>query len=281
MRETYSSCAAATLTAMADIDRLCTDLYDEHADLDNVVVGLGPELWDTPTPAEPWTVRDQISHLAFFDEHAALAVVEPGRFEEGLANIAADPQTFMDAPIEMGRALPEDEVLAWWRGARTQMLRSFWDADPSRRVPWFGPPMSLASFISARLMETWAHGQDVVDALGAEREPTDRLEHVCHLGVRARRNSYAARGMEFPGGDVRVELTSPSGAVWSWGESDTDLVRGSALGFCLVVTQRRHLDDTDIESTGPLAAEWLSIAQAFAGPPGPGRTPGQFATGQG
>lgn len=265
---------------MVDIDRLLTDLYDEHADLDTVVVGLDPQLWDTPTPAAPWSVRDQISHLAFFDEHATLAVAEPARFEANLATIAEDIQGFIDAPIEMGRALPETEVLNWWRGARTQMLRAFWDADTSVRIPWFGPPMSFASFVSARLMETWAHGQDVVDALGAEREPTERLHHVCHLGVRARRNSYAARGMDFPGGDVRVTLTSPNGDTWTWGESETDVVSGPALDFCLVTTQRRHLADTSLDVRGPLAQEWMSIAQAFAGPPGTGRTPGQFSSEQ-
>lgn len=261
---------------MVDIDTLCTDLYDEHASVDDLVVGLDEPTWDLPTPAEPWTIRDQISHLAFFDEQAALAVLEPDRFTANLTKAAEDIDAFMDAPLDFGRALPGNEVLSWWRGIRTQMLRGFWAADPTVRVPWFGPPMSLASFISARLMETWAHGQDVVDALGVEREATDRLKHVCHLGVRARRNSYAAQGREFPEGDVRVELTAPSGATWSWGEDQENVVRGSAEDFCLVVTQRRHLDDTDLGVTGPLATEWMSIAQAFAGPPGPGRSPGQF-----
>lgn len=261
---------------MVDIDTLCTDLYDEHASVDDLVVGLDEQTWDIPTPAEPWTVRDQISHLAFFDEQAALALLEPDRFNESLTKIAEDIQGFMDAPLEFGRALPAIEVLHWWRAARTQMLRGFWAAEPGGRVPWFGPPMSLPSFISARLMETWAHGQDVADALGVEREHTDRLKHVCHLGVRARHNSYAANGREFPGGDVRVELTSPSGDTWAWGEDVGNLVRGTALDFCMVVTQRRHLGDTTLEIEGPLAEEWMSIAQAFAGPPGPGRSPGQF-----
>ena len=261
---------------MVDIDALCTDLYDEHASLDELVLGLEDDAWDRMTPAEPWAIRDQISHLAFFDEQATLAVSEPDRFNANLATIAEDVQAFTDAPLDFGRALPPSEVLSWWRGARTEMLRAFWAADPSVRVPWFGPPMSLASFISARLMETWAHGQDVADTLEVERESTDRLKHVCHLGVRARRNSYSAHGREFPGGDVLVELKSPSGEVWSWGEDDANSVRGSALDFCLVVTQRRHIADTDLEIAGPLAEEWMSIAQAFAGPPGPGRSPGQF-----
>lgn len=261
---------------MVDIDRLCTDLHDEHASVDDLAVVLDDQTWDVPTPAEPWTIRDQISHLAFFDEQAALAVVEPDRFNANLAKIAGDIQGFMEAPLEFGRALPASEVLGWWRGARTQMLRSFWAVDRGERVPWFGPPMSLASFISARLMETWAHGQDVADALGVERDATDRLKHVCHLGIRARHNSYAANGLEFPGGDVCVELTAPSGETWAWGEDPVNIVRGTALDFCLVVTQRRHPADSTLEIHGPLAEEWMSIAQAFAGPPGAGRAPGQF-----
>ena len=71
--------------------------------------------------------------------------------------------------------------------------------------------MSAVSFATARLMETWAHGQDVVDALGAHREPTDRLRHVAHIGVRARPFSYVTNGREMPEGEVRVELRSPVG----------------------------------------------------------------------
>jgi uncharacterized protein (TIGR03084 family) len=123
-------------------------------------------------------------------------------------------------------------------------------------------------------METWAHGQDVADALGVTRRPTARLRHVAHLGVRARPFSYVVRGLEVPAEAVRVELTGPSGERWEW---DTDapagLIEGPALDFCLVVTQRRHLADTALTVRGAAASEWLAIAQAFAGPPGAGRPP--------
>jgi uncharacterized protein (TIGR03084 family) len=108
-----------------------------------------------------------------------------------------------------------------------------------------------------------------------EREPTDRLKHISFLGYRARPFSYSTRGMPEPKGEVRLELRGPQGDEWTWGEG-TDVVQGDALDFCLVVTQRRHRDDTDLVAKGPLAEEWLSIAQAFAGPPGEGRKPGQF-----
>jgi len=131
--------------------------------------------------------------------------------------------------------------------------------------------MSPASFATARLMEYWAHGQDVADALGQQRTPTDRLRHICHLGVRTRGFSYAVRGMTPPEKDVYVALTGPSGDEWTWGDAAaSDRIEGSAHDFCLVVTQRRHVDSADLTVTGDAAREWMSIAQAFAG--GPTRT---------
>jgi uncharacterized protein (TIGR03084 family) len=85
------------------------------------------------------------------------------------------------------------------------------------------------------------------------------------------------RGRQAPEAPVRVDLIAPSGAVWTWGPQDAaDRVSGPALDFCLLVTQRRHRDDLDLRVEGPVATEWASIAQAFAGSPGPGRKPGLF-----
>jgi uncharacterized protein (TIGR03084 family) len=260
---------------MPNLAQICSDLEEEHRSLDEIVAPLPEESWDTPTPAEGWSVRDQISHLTFFDEEGTQAISDPDGFARRLEHAARDVDRYMNDPLERGRAMAPNEVLEWWRGARSTMLEAFRSADPDRRVAWYGPPMKPASFISARLMETWAHGQDVVDALGIRRAATDRLKHICFLGFRARPFSYVAHGMEQPTTGVRVELTGPSGDLWEWGEGE-DVVRGPAEDFCLLVTQRRHLEDTDIETTGDAAAEWMSIAQAFAGPPGAGRRPGQF-----
>jgi uncharacterized protein (TIGR03084 family) len=260
---------------MPNLARLCSDLEAEHRSLDEIVRTLDEGDWDRPSAAEGWSVRDQISHLAFFDEAGTQAVTDPTAFTAGLDAITRDPVSFMEDPLIKGRAMPTGEVLDWWRQARSGMLAAFADVDPDVRIPWYGPPMKPASFISARLMETWAHGQDIVDALGIGRAPTDRLKHIVHLGFRARPNSYAARGLPLPDEPVRLEVRGPDGDLWTYGEGD-DVVRADALDFCLVVTQRRHLDDTNVETVGDLAAEWMSIAQAFAGPPGSGREPGQF-----
>ncbi len=231
-----------------------------------------------PTPAEGWSVRDQISHLAFYDEQAELSTRDPEGFAAtSLAALAGDdPYGFLNSHLDTGRGMAPQDLLGWWRAARASVIEIFREVEPGRRLGWFGPPMSAASFISARLMETWAHGQDVVDALGAQREETKRLKHIAHLGVRARSFSYSAHGRPMPDGDVYVELDAPGGGVWAWGEPGEDMVAGPAQDFCLVVTQRRHPSDTELVASGERATEWISIAQAFAGPPGSGRATGQF-----
>ena len=263
----------------ADLVSLRADLVAEHADLDRLVAGLAEPAWDTPTPAEGWSVRDQVSHLAYFDDRATLAVTDPDAFAGHLAEVLADVTAGMGRPVLEGRRLRPAAVLDRWRGGRERMLGAFARLEPSRRIPWYGPAMGAASFISARLMETWCHGQDVADALGAGRVPSHRLRHVAHLAVGARPFNYASHGLPLPDTGVRVELAAPGGATWSWGEPEwTDLIRGDAVEFCLVATQRRHRADTGLRVEGPLAEEWIGIIQAFAGPPGAGRRPGQFAT---
>jgi uncharacterized protein (TIGR03084 family) len=168
------------------------------------------------------------------------------------------------------------ELLQRWREDREHLVRVAIEIDPSTRVLWYGPPMAARSFITARLMETWAHGQDVADALGVTRRPTRRLKHVAHIGVRARPFSYSIHSMPVPDTDVAVRLTGPDGEMWEWGESLSDVVSGPALDFCLVVTQRRHVADSRLQIEGDAAVEWMGIAQAFAGGIGEGRRAGQF-----
>jgi uncharacterized protein (TIGR03084 family) len=266
---------------MTTLPDLLADLEDEVADLRRLVAQLSPDApeWDWATPAEGWAVRDQISHLAFFDEAGRTAMVEPEIFVKAAELAMAREGDPMEEHLAIGRAMDGGELLAWWDAAHRGMMEAFADADPTVRVPWYGPPMGVLSFISARLMETWAHGQDVADTLGHVREPSHRLRHVAHLGVRARPFSYLVRGREAPPGRIDVVLAAPSGEPWQWqigeavdGEAPS-VVQGAALDFCLVVTQRRNVADTALEARGALAVDWISVAQAFAGPPGPGRPP--------
>jgi len=257
------------------MDLICDDLAAEHSVLDALVAGLDESQWELATASPGWSIRDQVSHLWFFDQRALLALNDPDEFAADAERLMASGGT--EASVAPGRAITAAELLEAWRRDRSLLIDAARRVDASTRVPWYGPAMGARSFITARLMETWAHGQDAFDALGIATLATERLRHVAHIGVRARPFSYAIRHLAMPDTDIHVALATPSGDTATWGSpAAADSVRGPLLDFCLVVTQRRHRADTALDISGSAAEEWMSIAQAFAGEPGPGRQPGQF-----
>ncbi|MYT22754.1 TIGR03084 family protein [Streptomyces sp. SID7760] len=261
--------AAAVLAVFAD-------LREEGLALETLVRDLPDAGWAEPTPAPGWTVAHQIAHLHWTDRAALISVTDPEGFTALVEEAVKSPDSFVDEGAEEGAALAPAELLARWRAGRGALDAALAAASPDTRFPWYGPPMKAASMAGARLMETWAHGQDVADALGVRRTPTARLRHVARIGVRARDYAFAVRGLPAPAGEFRVELAAPDGGeTWSYGPPQAaDRVTGPALDFCLLVTQRAHRADLDVTATGPGADRWLDIAQAFAGPAGPGRAPG-------
>jgi uncharacterized protein (TIGR03084 family) len=256
----------------ASLDELVADLVAEHDALEAVLAPLGPPDWATPTPAEGWTVAHEVAHLTYFDGTAAGSITDPAGFvadrDRLLSEALSGAATLDELTIGELMALSPTELLEAWRSACARLVAAAATLGEGDRVEWYGPSMSARSFLTARIMEVWAHGQDVVDAVGAIRPTTDRLRHVAQLGVITRGWSYAVRGSEAPSDEVRVELTSPSGAVWAWGPPGApESVTGDAEDFCLVVTQRRHVDDTGLEVTPGAARDWMLVAQAFAGGP--------------
>ncbi|RLK61686.1 TIGR03084 family metal-binding protein [Actinokineospora cianjurensis] len=251
---------------MIELSVLLADLRAEGAELDALVAELPEREWARATPAVGWTVAHQVAHLAWTDERALLAATDPVGFAAELAGIT---ERFVDDGAEQGARLEPAELLARWRDSRSKLAEALAGADG--KLPWYGPPMSAASMATARIMETWAHGGDVADALGVPRTPTPRLRHVAHIGVRTRDFAYLVRGLPVPDAQFRVELVGPDG-VWTWGPTAAEQrVTGPALDFCRLVTQRVHRDDTGLVAVGQDAEVWLGIAQAFAGPPGAGR----------
>jgi len=259
------------------MEQICNDLAMEQQELDAVVANLDEAGWKTMTPSEGWDIKEQIRHIAYYEDRARLAASNQEAFKEWFAEMVQEPDKMTRHVETTGKDLTGAGTLNWWREERRALLEILGKMDRKTRLAWYGPPLSAMSFATARLMETWAHEQDILDALGIERKPTERLRHIAHLGVSTLRWSYANREMEVPDATVRVELTGPSGDMWSWGPEDVkDMVKGPAQDFCLVVVQRRHAADTNLIVTGETAQQWMSIAQAFAGPPTEGRKPGIF-----
>ena len=256
------------------LERVLADLSAEGDELEAVVTPLDEDGWRTPVPAEGWDIATTIVHLAWTDECAIAAGTDKQAWDALVMDAFADPNGFVDTEAFKGAEASGAEILARWRAGRPALVRMLRAYPEGQKLPWYGPPMSPASMGTARFMETWAHALDVADALGVTLEPTDRLKHVAHLGVRTRNYAYVNRGLEAPSEEFRIDLVSPSGEQWSWGPEDAaQTVTGPAYDFCLLVTQRRHRDDLELVAVGQDADAWLDIAQAFAGPSGEGRAP--------
>lgn len=253
---------------------LLVDLDAEREVLVSLLAGRSERIWDSETPAPGWSIRHQIAHLAFFDHAAALSIGAPDAFAGERRAADTDPEAYGSAVLEPYLAMTGPRLLESWASAGAQFAEVAAQAPPKLRAPWYGPSMTVPSMVTARIMETWAHGQDVADSLGASRPETPRLQHIARLACLARPNPYLVRGLEPPESSIRVELTTAGREKWTWGDTSADqTVRGGILDFCLVMTRRRHVDDTGLEATGADAEEWLRIGQAYAGDPGVGRSP--------
>ena len=248
------------------VNAMIADLASEHDSLDQVVADLDVSTWQLTTDSPGWTIADQISHLQFFDERAALAMNDPDAFGIDRQHLISSAPR--DLSVELGRQVSAGELLDAWRHSRRALIETAMKVDPTVRVPWYGPSMAVKSFLTARLMECWAHGHDVAEAVGVQRSPSARLKHVAHIGVGARAFSLLINQLPEDSRPIRVELTAPGGELWTWGDETSDQrVLGEALDFCLVVTQRRALSDSQLTVVGDSATTWMCIAQAFAGAP--------------
>jgi len=250
---------------------LLDDLTAEWAELDEWLEDADP---GRATPAEGWSIGDQVSHLAFFDDREYEAITDPDGFRASLAALLSngDLTALERDHLARGRSMGPAELRKWLAHSRRRMVDAFRTVGPATRLPWYGPDMSARSGATARLMETWAHAQDVADALGVTRVPSLRLRHVAHLGVVTFGWSHVNRGETPPDRAPTVELVSPDGGTWEWNPDGDGAVRGSALDFCLLVTQRRNRRELDLVAEGTTADHWLDIAQAFAGPATEGRS---------
>lgn len=257
---------------------LCAELRDEYVELANLIEGMSAAQWQLKSRFYGWTPFDEISHLLFFDERGLLAATDADAFAADTAEIArqmAKGREISAIARDCYGMLDGNALAAQWRACFEKLVTILATLDPKARLPWYGPQMSARSFATARMMETWAHGQDVYDVLGKRRIPTARLKHISHIGVTTFGWTFVNRKLPVPEVAPCIKLQAPGGEEWIWGEPSTsDFVSGSAEDFCLVVTQRRNVVDTALQYGGS-AAQWLPIAQCFAGPPADPPQPGE------
>ena len=255
-----------------DLEAALEDLAAEGDYLDGVITGHHAD-FDAPSASPGWSIGHQIGHLIWTDRVSTLACRDKSGFARQAEAFGADPERTIDAGAVMEASGSVGDVLSSWRSARSGLIEALRSVPAGYKIPWFGPSMTPSTMASVRIMETWAHGLDITDVLHVSPSATNRLWHIADLGVHTRDFAFSLHGLRSPSAPFRIELEAPSGETWSWGPAGaSDRITGSALDFCLLVTQRRHRVDLELTATPGTAASWLPIAQVFAGPAGAGRS---------
>jgi len=258
-----------------------SDFLDQSEDLCDLLNTLNDQDFRRQTQFKNWTINDVIGHLHVWNQAADLALTNPDVFQQFLTEAMACVQKGQLRKFERERLSGLEGCLLrdCWRDFYRDMGLHFGSADPKERMKWAGPDMSVRSGITARLMETWAHGQEIYDLLGVQRVDTDRIKNVVVLGIHTFGWTFKNRGLPVPEIPPLLKLTAPSGDLWVFNEpNETDCIAGDATEFCQVVTQVRNIGDTDLRVTGEIAAQWMAIAQCFAGPPEDPPAPGSRLT---
>ena len=251
------------------------DFAHECEILDRLYSSLDKADWQRPTLFKQWTPDDILIHLHFWNCAADLSLHKPAEFESLFAKVTTGMKTGGMRSVENQLVTQRGtELLNVWRQHYQQMTTHWTTLDARLRVKWAGPDMSVRSSMTARQMETWAHGQAVFDLFGQQREETDRIKNIVILGVNTYSWTYKVRKLEPPGPMPQLQLTSPEGELWQFGDNDDseegcNQIIGSAVGFAQTVTQTRNVADTDLKVTGLTAVDWMANAQCFAGAANP------------
>jgi uncharacterized protein (TIGR03084 family) len=255
------------------------DFQHESEEVCRLLEATDEARFTVPTGFKEWTFDDILTHLHVWNVVANLSLTDEPAYLQmtgGIKKVRAEGATITEAERLWLGAPTGHELLDIWRDFIPVIAENFRRGDPASRVLWGGRRMSARSSITARLMETWAHAQAIYDLLGVERRNTDRIRNVAVISVNTYDWTFTNRGLSPPEPRPHVELIGPSGAVWTFNApSDAELVKGSAVEFCQVATHTRNIADTSLTVRGANAADWMSKAQAFAGPPRDPPAPGE------
>lgn len=251
------------------------DFRSESEALYQLLDGVDAATYDEPTLFKSWTINAVLQHLCFWNQMAGLQVTDEAELVRRMSVIGEHPGGMRGAEQDYFSGVTGPELRDVWYNDMQATADIFAEADPKQRLKWAGPDMSARSSITARLMETWAHGQAVYDYLGVDRVNEDRIRNIVVLGVNTFGWTYKTRGQTPPGPMPYLRLTAPSGAIWTYGDfSPQSVIEGPAEAFCQTVTQTRNVADTALQVTGAVAQDWMEKAQCFAGapetPPAPG-----------
>lgn len=252
---------------------ILSDLVAEQQALDQFLQGIRERDWKRKTSAPGWSIIDTVSHLAYVETFAATAISEGQAFVDA-ANVQ-DINEWTARGVREGRGKRYQEVIEWWRNGRASVVDALSRLSATERIPWVVNRMSAKAFATLRLMETWAHGLDIKDAMAdriiepeeGEDDPladTLRLRHVAWLAHRMLPYAFKEAGEEFPASGIRIELMGPKYARWIYGPLDTEnVIKGTAGEWCRVAVRRLDVAATELKAIGNEAEIALRVVRAY------------------
>lgn len=225
------------------------DVREEQAALAALLAGLAPSDWNAPTVAAGWCVVHQVCHLADNDDLVTGTLTGAGESFGDRARVAFGD--FNGRGVARAASMSSGDALAWFESASARAVGVLAGADGARRVRW-GIGMTVADLTAARLMEHWAHGEDVRAAVGASPSATDRLVWVAALAAKSLPYAFRLASVRPPAGrTLRLEVVAPSGRLESFGpDAATDVVSGRWRSGAGWPSAARHRSRRRCGSTG-------------------------------
>ena len=254
------------------------DFKAESDALYQLLQALNDDDLNEATQFKGWTINAILQHLHYFNYAARISLQDGPEIRQLLDDLRKSQEkgeSLVDYADTQLNGVKGRSLLRLWRDYYTDMAHTFREADPKQRVKWAGPDMSVLSSITARLMETWAHGQAIFDLIGVMREDRDHIKNIVVLGNNTFTWTFTNREEKVPDQKPFLKLRAPSNDIWEFNDhSEHNRIEGTATEFCQVVTQTRNVRDTTLNVVGDTANKWMAVAQCFAGPsrnpPNPG-----------
>jgi uncharacterized protein (TIGR03084 family) len=251
---------------------ILSDLVAEQQALDQFLQRINERQWELPTSAPGWSIKDTVSHLAYSERFAARVLAEGAAALDGVELADIDQWTALG--VKEGRQMRYQQVIEWWRNSRADVVDALSRMDGSDRVPWLAGEMSARAFATVRLMETWAHGLDIKDAMEGlltysedEDDPTTdtpRIRHVAWLAHRMLPFAFAQAGEEYPESGIRLELMGPSYSRWVFGPEDAgDIIKGIAGEWCRIAVHRMESTASSLKTEGDKAETAIKVVRTY------------------
>ena len=239
---------------------ILSDLVAEQQFLDQFLQRIPLKDWDKKTRSVGWTIRDTISHLADSEELAASVMT--GEADLTRYRSTPDLDSLRQEAVDKGRKMRPQDVIEWWRGGRAKVVEPLSHMGPEHRLEWIAGSMSARTLATTRLMETWAHGLDIYEALGAEIEDTPRIRHICWLGWKSLPYAFKLAGHDYV--PIRVEVIGPGYVKWVYGPDDAEnLIKGSAADWARLSVRRATVKDTRLKVTGEAAQVAVEVVRTY------------------